>query len=153
MGTISVYNDEDNKTYKVTANLKQGLLAPDQNTDGAGKTLADVEFYIEITTDIKKPDGTAYGKFIVRSLADVAPSIVGSPSFTPNTPATGWTQLLNDYVEYFLTASLMGWSSSSSSLEYSSSSSSYVELWSSSSSSSSREYSSESSTTSSSSGV
>lgn len=136
MGTINVYHDEDDKTYQVVATLKQGLLSPEHNTGGAGLTDAATEIYLEITTTIKKIDGSFFPKFIVRSLSDVAPGAATNP-------ATSWTVLMNEYVEYFLETATLGMSSSSSStlsssssFGYSSSSSSSTEVMTSSSSSS-----------------
>lgn len=139
MATISVYHDENNTTYTVNVALVQSFLSPEMNTGGAGLTDANLEFYLTITTTIKKVDGTGFGTFIVRSLSDVAPG-AGA--------ATSWTQLINDYVDYFLTATEMGMSSSSTS---STSSSSSLNYSSSSSSSSSMMYSVSSDSTSSSS--
>lgn len=126
MGTINVYFDEDNRTYQVTATLKQGLLAPESNTGGTNLTDGDMEFYLEISTNIKKLDGGSFPKYIVRSLADVAPGAGAS---------TTYTSLINNYVNYFITTAEMGLSSSSSSWEVSSSTSSEVQNWSSSSTS------------------
>lgn len=129
MGTINVYFDKDNRTYQVTAALKQGLLAPDLNTGGTNLTDGDMEFYLEISTNIKKLDGTSFPKYVVRSLADIAPPIPPGSAI----PVTNYTDLINNYVGYFLAIAEMGMSSSSSSWEVSSSTSSYVEGWSSSS--------------------
>lgn len=128
MGTINVYFDEDNRTYQVTATLKQGLLAPELNTGGVDITDANMEFYLEISTNIRKLDGTLFPKYIVRSLSDVAPG---------SSPVTNYTDLVNNYVNYFLVTAEMGMSSSSSSWNYSSSTSSEIQLWSSSSTSNS----------------
>lgn len=149
MGTINVYHDEDDKTYQVNATLKQGLLAPDQNTGGTGRTDAANEVYVEITTNMKKADGTSFPKFIVRSLSDCAPT-VAYPSFSPTCPATSWTVLINDYVNYFLNAAQFAMSSSSFS---SSSVSSFSSLSSLSSPSSGSSSTNSSSSESSSSGV
>lgn len=131
MGTINVYHDEDDKTYQVVATLKQGILSPELSTGGTGLTDAATEIYLEITTTIKKVDGSLFPKFIVRSLNDVAPGAATNP-------ATSWTILMNEYVEYFLTTATLGMSSSTSSSSSQSSPSS-------SSSSSSEQYSSSSS--------
>ena len=106
MATINVYHDEDNKTYQINVSLKQSFLSPELGTGGAGLTDANLEFYLTINTTIKKVDNTGFGTYVVRSLSDVAPGAG---------PASSWTELINDYVDYFLTAAEMGMSSSSTS--------------------------------------
>lgn len=108
MGTINVYHDEDDRTYQVVATLKQGILSPELNTGGTAVTDSEIEFYLEITTNIRKFDNSTFPKFIVRSLSDVAPGAATNP-------ATSWTVLMNEYVSYFLTTAEMGMSSSSTS--------------------------------------
>jgi len=90
--------------------------------------------YLKISTTLRNHSGAALSQFYVKTMTDSAPGFGVS---------TTWTDLINDYVEYYLTQAEVNQSSSSSSSSSKSSSSS--------SSSSSNSSSSSSSTTSSSS--
>ena len=122
MATISIYQAEDNRYYQVSVDIATSVL---DRTYGSVNTNPDIDYYLRISTTLKKSDNTAFSKYVVRTLADVPPGYGTALNFT---------DLVDDYVNYFITEAQLGWSSSSSSLS-SSSSSSYVENWSSSSSS------------------
>ena len=104
MATIQVYHEENNRTYQVNVVLNRTLLS-----DGSGSA----EEYLLISTTIRKADGTAFGTYRVKDLTDVPP---GYPT------ASDFTELVNDYIEYFMDQAQLGQSSSSSSLSSSSSS-------------------------------
>jgi len=135
MATIRVYHQEDNRQYQVNIDLFATVV--DRIAGDASD--AETDYYLKLTTTIKQPDGTSYPAYVIRTLSD-------KPAAYPL--RTTFTDLINDYVTYFLAASEYGQSSSSSSSSSESSSSS---LDSSSSSSSSSVDSSSSSSESSSS--
>lgn len=130
--TIQVYRQSDNNFYQISVELYSNVLdvRPDSTKNG------DLDYYLVVSTNIRKTDGSYFPSFVVRNLTDVPPGSLINP-------ATSFSQLVNLYVDYFLITSEITQSSSSSSSGSSSSTSS-------SSSSSSFEYSSESSSTSSS---
>ena len=133
MATIQVFNESENRFYQVQVNLFVNTL----DLVNGSPSNADTDYYLKITTNMKKTDGTSFGEFVVRNMADVPTD--GPVTYTPTT----FAQLVNNYVDYFLVMAEYGQSSSSSSI--SSSSSSYIENWSSSSNSSSSSTSSSSS--------
>ena len=139
MATIQVFNESENRFYQVQVNLFVNTL----DLVNGSPSNADTDYYLKITTNMKKTDGTSFGEFVVRTMADVPTD--GPVTYTPTT----FAQLVNNYVDYFLVMAEYGQSSSSSS--FSSSSSSYIENWSSSSNSSNSSSSSTSSSSSSSS--
>lgn len=106
MGTITVFSKADNKNYSVKTELFNTVIST--GTTGGN------EVYLKITTDMKKPDKTAFPEFMVRTLADVCPSCGAASNFT---------DLINGYVAYFIGNSEIETSSSSSSSEGNSSSS------------------------------
>jgi hypothetical protein len=106
MATISVYHPENNRTYQVTVDIYSGVM--DQNSEIGS------DYYFRISTTMRKQsDNSAFPVYVIRSLSDVAP---GFPV------ATSFTQLINDYVQYFINEQELGQSSSSSSESSSSSS-------------------------------
>jgi len=135
--TITVFRQSAGQYYQIVVDLISGVLAvnPDSTTTG------ELDCYIKITTTIRKTDGTAFSEVVVRNLSDVPPGF---------SPASTFSELIGQYVDYFLTTAEYGMSSSSSSTESSDSSDS-TEIRSSSSSSSSMGYSQSSSSSSSSS--
>ena len=131
MGSVNIYDSGKDTTYKVSFEIKSTLLNNDigDATVGTG----EVDFYLDISTTMKKVDGTAFGHFIVRSYDDMPPGIAG--------PATDFTDMCEQYIQYFIdTAELIASSSSSSSYGYTSSSSSSSSYGMTSSSSSSSSY-------------
>jgi hypothetical protein len=129
MPTISIYQAEDNKTYQVSVDINTAIL--DRVNGSPSDYQAD--YYLKITTTMRKAvDGSAHPIYIIRTLSDVP---------TGYLPATTFTELVDDYVQYFIDQAELGQSSSSSSELYSvsssSSSSSFLYSQSSSSSSSS----------------
>jgi hypothetical protein len=130
MPTISVYQAEDNKTYQVSVDINTAIL--DRVNGSPSDCQAD--YYLKITTTMRKAvDGSAHPIYIIRTLSDVP---------TGYLPATTFTELVDDYVQYFIDQAELGQSSSSSSELYSvsSSSSSSSFLYSSDSSSSSSSF-------------
>lgn len=121
MGIIYIYNEEDNSRLQINVELKYGFLASELASANRS------EYYLEITPNFRKANGSAFNKFVVRTLTDVAPGAT--------TPATDFQELIDDYVDYFMTAAEMALSSSSSSTSSSSSSEGYSSSSSSSSSS------------------
>lgn len=139
MAQITIFNEEENQSYTMTVLLERKSLKQD------GVAVGESQYYLLISTDMLKGDGSAFENFIVKDLTDVAPGA--------SSPASNFSTLLDGYVDYFVDNSGTVVSSSSSSSSYglssSSSSSSSSELYSS-SSSSSQQYSSSSSSSSSS---
>jgi len=137
MAEITIFNEEENKSYTMTVTLNRKSLKVSGTAVGAS------EYYLLITTDMLMGDGTAFPNFIVKNLTDVAPGA--------SSPASDFSALMDGYVDYFVSNSSLIYSSSSSSSSFgNSSSSSSSELYSSSSSSSSSELFSSSSSSSSS---
>lgn len=108
MATVNIYDQGNDTTYNVSFNLKSTLLS---NIDATGET----DFYLDISTTMKKPDNTAFEHFIVRNLSDIPPGYVGD--------ATSFSNLCSKYMTYFMDQSELIASSSSSSNSSSSSSS------------------------------
>jgi len=129
MATITIYSQEDNRSFQVNIDLSGSILDTDQGRQ---------EYYLTVSTSMTYPDGSLFPIFLVKTLSDVPP---GYPA-----PASDFNELINYYVDFFVAGSQIAASSSSS---YSSSSSES----SSSSSSSSFEYSSSSESSSSKSSV
>jgi hypothetical protein len=123
MATLSVYNKADNRIHSVTINVVYGRLY-----DGLG----EAEYYLDLTTDIRKYDGSSHGRKVIRNLSDVPPGF---------STAANFKALISSWIEYFIELSDFDSSSSSTS----SSSSSSIESSSSSSSDSSGSSSSSSS--------
>jgi len=111
MATIRVYHQEDNRQYQVNVDLFATVV---DRIAGAASD-AEIDYYLRLTTTIKQPDGTSYPAYVIRTLSD-------KPAAYPI--RTRFTDLINDYVTYFLETSEYGQSSSSSSSVDSSSSSS-----------------------------
>lgn len=98
MAYISIFNDEDNRYYRVNFDVKNSILA-DSNT-------STNETCLLITTTMRTGLGAAFPTFLIRTLDDVP------PGDTP--PAVDFTDLCKMYINYFLTESTIGQSSSSS---------------------------------------
>ena len=139
MATIQVYHEEENRFYQVSVTINSTVL---DMVPGGSVSDAEIDYYLKITTTIRREDGTAFPQYVVRSLADAAPGYGA---------ATTFTELVNDYVAYFIVQAGLGQSSSSSSSSSNSSSSVSSESSSSISSESSSSKSSSSSSSSSSS--
>ena len=136
MATISILHEEDGSTSSVNVVLASAILSDQDMVRDS---------YLLVSTTIKKVDGTAFPIYLIRDLTDVAPGAGAASTFT---------DLINDYVDYFVNEAQLGYSSSSSSSSSSggyssSSSSSSSDGYSSSSSSSSSEGNSSSSSSSS----
>jgi len=144
MAQVKIYHDEDNRYYTVNFDLKQAILS---RLPGDVIGDAQFDFYLDVSTNMRKSNGTAFSHYLVRTLDDVPPTY---------STATDFGELCRFYIEYFMqTAELaMSSSSTSSSSEssFSSSSTSSSEGRSSSSSSNSSSSSSSSSTSSESAG-
>lgn len=106
MGQVTVYHEEDNAYYTVMFDLRSSLLS-----DGSGAS----EYYLLISTSIRKPDRSAMSTYVVKALTDVP------PGYSP--PAASWTELCQWYIEYYMDQAELGYSTSSSSLSTDSSSS------------------------------
>jgi len=119
MSNITFYSEQSNKQYKVNFDLKFTY-----HVDGVGVN----EYYLDIYTSIPKKDGSSFDHYVVRTLDDYPPG---------GSTATDWTDMITQYINYFVEISEQIASSSSSSSSTSSSSSSSSEGNSSSSSSSS----------------
>ena len=130
MATIQVYVEEQNRNYNVTVNLVNGVL-----DDGTGDSI----YYLTLSTTLTYPDGTRFPTYVIQDLTDTPPGYGAAATFT---------ELVNDYIGYFLVQGEVGQSSSSSSTSESSSSWQYSSSTSSSSSSSSSGGTSSSSSTS-----
>lgn len=135
MASVNVYDAGQDKTYKITFNIKSTYLNEDL---GTATGLTDI--YLDVSTTIKKVDGTSFGHFIVRSLDDVPPDVVSA--------ANNFSDLCQKYISYFMDIGELIASSSSSSTSESSSSTSLSSSSSTSSSSSSSVDSSSSSSSS-----
>jgi hypothetical protein len=97
MATLSVYSKADNRIHSVTINVVYGRLY-----DGLG----EAEYYLDISTDIRKNDGTSHGKSIIRNLSDVPPGF---------STAANFKALISSWIEYFIEISDFDSSSSSTS--------------------------------------
>lgn len=128
MATISIYQEEDNKTYQVSVDINSSILDLVNGSPSNG----DTDYYLKITTTLKKSDGSSFPTYVIRNMSDVPDGYSTASTFT---------ELVDDYVQYFIDQAQLGQSSSSSSEMYSesssSSSSSFLYSLSSSSSSSS----------------
>ena len=133
MSTVRILNDENGIYYNVNFDLQSSLLS-----DGSG----DNDYFIIVSTTIKDPVGASLPNYYVRTLSDLPPG---------GSPVTNFTDLMKEYIDYYISQSTLGQSSSSSSI--SSLSSSTSSSSSSSSSSNSSSSSSNSSSLSSSSSV
>ena len=111
MPTISIYQEEDNRTYQVNVDVNTAIF---DRVNGAPSDY-QADYYLIITTNMKKAvDNSSYPTYIIRNLSDTPPGYLA---------ATTFTELVNDYIEYFSDQSELGQSSSSSSFSSSSSSS------------------------------
>jgi len=132
MAQITIYDQETNNNLRIIYTLNSAIL--DDTTTG------DIDYYLTITTTIKKTDGSSFPTFRVRSLND-------TPTGYPT--ALDFTDLCEMYYDYITVTAQMAQSSSESSSSSSSSSSNSSSSSSigrsSSSSSSSIQYSSSSS--------
>jgi hypothetical protein len=99
MSYVSIFNDEDNRYYRVNFDVKNSILANSNTSTN--------ETCLLITTTMRTGLGAAFPTFLVRTLSDVP------PGETP--PATDFTDLCKMYINYFLEQSTIGFSSSSSS--------------------------------------
>lgn len=113
MSSFQIYHEEEDKNYTITLNLSNSVIFGD-NSGGAEKSPKN-KYYLTISTNMKKYDGSSFGTFLVEDLNDVAPGASAASTFT---------ELIDGYVEYFLIEGEYGQSSSSSSSEGQSSSSS-----------------------------
>ena len=123
MSTIKVFDQSSGTTRTISFNLRTGIIADDLT----GSTV----YYIDISTDIPRIDGTSFPAYTVESLSDIPPGYVGD--------ATNFSNLCGKYITYFLDQSELIESSSSSEGYSSSSSSTSLSSASSESSSSSSE--------------
>lgn len=133
--SISIYQSSLNRTYQVTVDLLATVM---DKIHGSAVGTGDIDYYLKISTTMRKSNGTVFPIYVVRNLYDL-PATSGSYAY--NIPALNFTDLIDDYVDYFIYMAELVQSSSSSSISSSSSSFGY----SSSSSSSSVGYSSSSS--------
>jgi hypothetical protein len=106
MATVQIFHEEDGRTSTVSINLASSILS---DMDMVRDT------YLLVNTSIRKSDGSAFPAYLVRDLSDVAPGAG---------VATDWTELVNGYIDYFVSDAGLGQSSSSSSSSTSESSSS-----------------------------
>jgi len=136
--TIRVFDAPNNRYFTVTVDLATSVLS---YVNGVITDMTP-DYYLKIITSMTKSDDTAFPKFLVRSLADYAPGFGAVDNFT---------DLINNYVDYFIYYAEVGMSSSSSTSSSSSSSSHSSASSSSFSSYSSSSHSSDSSSSSSSS--
>ena len=107
MAYVSIFNDESNTYFRVNFDIKNSIISNDAETTGS------YEACLIITTTLKYPDGKSFPTFLIRTLDDVPPGVV--------IPATNFTDLCKMYINYFLSESTVGQSSSSSSSNSSSS--------------------------------
>ena len=116
MATILVYNQASNTKYKISFDLKNTPLV---DLDPSGES----DFYILVSTTMRKPDGTAFPYFIIRDLSDIPPgTAIAGTNFSDL--CTKWITYFIDTTELIASSSSSSTSSSSSSYGYSSSSSS-----------------------------
>jgi len=103
MATIKIFSDESNQYYTVNFELKSTNLS-----DGVGT----LDFYLLVSTTMKTKTGATQTTFLVKDLTDVPPG--GS------SPAADFTELMQQYVTYYVAQAGMEESSSSSSSSISS---------------------------------
>jgi len=106
MANIQIFHEETGSTYNVSVVLSSSILSNSNMTRDS---------YLILTTTIPKLDRTSYPSYLIRDLSDTAPGAGAANDFT---------ELVNGYIEYFVSESQLGQSSSSSSHSSSSSSTS-----------------------------
>jgi hypothetical protein len=121
MAKVNVYDQGTNRTYTVSFDLKSSIL-----NDGVLPLPSD--FYLDVYTSMTNAAGSSFGHYVVKTLTDTAPGVVGA--------ANDFSDLCKQYITYFINEMELLESSSSSSESSSSSSSSEGIITSSSSSSS-----------------
>jgi len=131
MPNVRVYNETDNRIYTVTMDIFTSVLDKVHGLSSDGANGA-VDFYMRVSTTMRRSsDNSALPEFIIRDLTDVPPGYATALNFT---------ELFDDYVEYYVDQAELGQSTSSSSATSSSSSMGYsissMSSWSSESSSS-----------------
>lgn len=110
MATVQIYEEESNQYFQVNVTMAQNVL-----DIGTGAFV----LYLKVNTTIKNPlTGGSLPEFSVRTLYDVPPGAYSSP-------AADFTELVNDYINYYITYGELGQSSSSSNSSSSSSSFDY----------------------------
>jgi len=110
--TIRVFNQADSRYYTVTIDMFSSVL--DLNDIGENVDVS-MDYYLKINTTMRKrSDNSAFPEYLIRTLNDVPP-IYGTPA--------NFTELIDDYVDYFVNQAELGMSSSSSSSSMSSNSS------------------------------
>ena len=110
MASVNIYNQDEDKTYTVSFDLKNTFLKDVVDGD-------QIDYYLSVSTSMKKIDGTAFPRYVVKNLGDLPPGYAGA--------ANSFSDLCQKYITYFMdTSELIVSSSSSSSEGYTSSSSS-----------------------------
>lgn len=133
MATVNIYDSGTDRSFTVTFDLKSSVLS--------STVTGEVDYYIDVSTSLKKPNGASFGHYKIQTMSDYPPG---------GTIGTSFDNLCSQYVKYFmdeaeLVASSSSSSQSSSSSTSNSSSSSSERYTTSSNSSSSTSISSESS--------
>ena len=123
MSTIQIYHEDANRFYNVNVNMFATAL----NTGTTGST----EYYLKITTDMRRADGTAYPTYVIKTMTDYP------TGYTPSVVPTTIAELINVYIDYYILNGITASSSTSSSSVSSSSNTSSSTLSSASTSSSS----------------
>ena len=98
--TIRVFNQSDSKYYTVTVDFASSVI----NAVNGVPTNIETDYYLKISTTMKF-HGAAFPEYLVRTLNDVP------AGYAP----ANFTELIQDYIDYFVTQAELGWSSSSSS--------------------------------------
>ena len=96
MATIQIFHEETGSTSTVTVTLNSAIMSDADMTR---------DTYLILTTTIPQAGGGSYPAYIIRTLADTAPTYPTASNFT---------ELIDGYVEYFVDQSQLGQSSSSS---------------------------------------
>jgi len=119
--TIRVYNQADNRYYTVTVDATSGVL--DAINGVYPNPDPDTEFYLKISTTMRiKSTNTAFPQYVVRTLNDYpadTSGIIPGPYPVPTT----FTELIQNFIDYYVAYSELGMSTSSSSTSSNSSSS------------------------------
>ena len=110
MAKVTVYDQGKNQNFWVNFDLKYGII-------NDGSLPQQLGYYIEVSTNMRYPDGTAMEMYAINQEADVPPAYPGWSDLT---------EMVEFFVEYYMDQSENIASSSSSSSESSASSASSI---------------------------
>ena len=80
MASTTIWHQEDGKNYTFTVDIGGGLLSSTQ--------VSTEEYYLLVSTSMKKADGTSWGKILIKDHTNVAPG---------NATASTWTEQMEEW--------------------------------------------------------